>query len=138
MAQRTSTPRSFELIEAVLNRSVARLVLAALIVLSILPFTWTPTLERILLPIFGLEFSLRLFVLWRTRKLTRQEVLLLTADAGATPPIIPFALRLGPKHASPGLVLNPKPDDSEILFRPSEVEALYAAGETEGFDRGER
>lgn len=55
---------------------------------------------------------------------------LLEELAAHDPPVILLALDLGPAHATPGLVLNPQADHSGVEFKLSEVEAVYAVGET--------
>lgn len=51
------------------------------------------------------------------------------------PPVIPFALKLGSDHPSAGLLLNPQGAEREVRFRPSQIEAIYAVGETQRFPR---
>jgi hypothetical protein len=65
------------------------------------------------------------------RELTFLE--LIEALSHQSPPVIPFAVRLAPSHPQAGLVLNPAPQESRLRFRPSQVEAVYAVGETARF-----
>lgn len=51
------------------------------------------------------------------------------------PPVICFGIKLGHRHATPGLVLNPQGDDSDIRFKTTEIEAVYAVGETLRFSK---
>jgi hypothetical protein len=49
-----------------------------------------------------------------------------------------IALTLGRSHATPGLVLNPQANHSWVKFKLSEVEAVYAVGETTRFVPGNK
>jgi hypothetical protein len=49
------------------------------------------------------------------------------------PPVICFAVRLGADHPRVGMMLNPGPEESRVGFTPSQLEAIYAIGETHGF-----
>lgn len=85
----SSQSRKLDLVERILDRSGTRLVLASLVVLSVLPLTAHPTLERILLPVFATEFFLRLALLRRSEKVTQNEVALLVADGIALLTFLP-------------------------------------------------
>lgn len=46
------------------------------------------------------------------------------------PPVICFGIMLGPNHPRPGLMLNPTAEEGRVRFTRSQVEAIYAVGET--------
>jgi hypothetical protein len=92
---RKPTARVLDFIEIALDRTETRLVLGTLIVLSVLPFAWTPSLESFLLPVFSIELSLRLVLLWRSKALRRDELVLLAADAVALVSFLPIEHLVG-------------------------------------------
>jgi hypothetical protein len=72
-----------------------RLFLASLIVLSVLPIEELRQIDWIFLPIFAVEFTVRLLILRRSQKLNRVEIAVLVADAIALISFLPIESLIG-------------------------------------------